>query len=113
VNSAERELEGAVWDAMRHHQVSTPFPLEFITTVCEAAKAYAAGDSDELTAARRVVLDQAVADGSPRPVLRGEGPAAELNPSGSDRTLEVPEGATMSTAGCIPPQVSVDNGGVG
>jgi hypothetical protein len=110
VNSAEGQLEQAIWDALLHHQASTPYPCELLTTLVEVAKAYAAGDSDELTAARRVVLDQAVADGTALAVVRGEGPAAELGPSGSAGPLEVPEGATMSTGGSIPPQACVDNG---
>ena len=107
MKSAEDQLADAIWEAMQHHRVTTDFPVEFTTTVTELAKAYAAGDSEWLTSARRQVL-AAAAEPTPLPVARGEGPAPELSPSGSGFPLEVPEGATMSTGGSIPPQASVD-----
>jgi hypothetical protein len=56
MRSPEDQLADAIWDAMVHHRVTTDFPVEFATTVTELAKAYAAGDNDWLTSARRELL---------------------------------------------------------
>jgi hypothetical protein len=102
-NSAEPDLEAFIWSAMTAHKVTTDEPLEFIETIKAGAMAYAAGDSDALTETRRLVLHEATRpERTVHPGLRREGPASELNPSGSDRRVEVPEGATLST-GCVVP----------
>ena len=101
-DSPEVELAEAIWDAMLHHQVSTPYPVEFCTSVTELAKAYAAGDSDELTAARREVLSRATEPTVPPVVAGGGGQPRrrELGPSGS--RAQPPGGATLSTGPSIP-----------
>ena len=57
--SAEQELEAVIWAAMTAHKVTTTEPLEFIETIKNAAREYAAGDSDALTETRRLVLYEA------------------------------------------------------
>lgn len=52
------ELEAAIWDAMRRHNVtmSTPGAEQFIGEMLRVCTAWAAGDSDDVTLRRRQVL---------------------------------------------------------
>jgi len=52
----ESELETSTWQAMERHRVTCPEPLAFQDAVLLAAKAYAAGDSEQLAEMRRAVL---------------------------------------------------------
>lgn len=54
--TAEDDFEAAIWTAMNRHHVTTDQPLPFIADILNAAAAYAAGDSETLTAARRALL---------------------------------------------------------
>lgn len=52
------DLEAAIWDAMRRHNItmSTPGAEGFVGELLRTAAAWAAGDSDEITLRRRQVL---------------------------------------------------------
>lgn len=54
--SAEAQLEAAIWTAMTEHEVTCPRPVKFIDALVIAARSYAAGDSETLTAQRRSIL---------------------------------------------------------
>ena len=63
MNGLDDELEAAIWDAMRRHQVTVPSAVPFLDELVSLARAYAAGDSDEVTAARRAVLARETGEG--------------------------------------------------
>ena len=78
----EDELEATLWTILRVRKVTTDQPLELIEDVKTAARAYGAGDSDALTAARRAVLAREGHRGGSGAVVTG-GVDLELRPSGS------------------------------
>src|SRR5271166_4724953 len=100
----DEALDSAIWMAMKVYRVTCTEPLLFIESVRVAARAYAAGDSETLTRARRMVLHEASRPRRrPRAVLRGESastPALELSPPGSSAMPMV--GATLSTGVSVP-----------
>ena len=114
MTTAEGELEAAVWEAMTAYQVTSAEPLKFIDAVILAAKHYAAGDSEMLTALRRKILHRETGH-SPASDCGGDRlAAAELDPSGSaagGRNVPV-GGATRSTARSIPGPVTSRNAGL-
>ena len=63
MNSAEDELEAALWSALTRHKVTVNDGLALMADLVAAAVAYAASDSEALTAARRMVLHEATAPG--------------------------------------------------
>ena len=102
----EQQLELAIWRAFRVYRITTTHPLEFVESVMIAARAYGAGDSDTLTAARRMVLHEAT---RPRRRSRavfaggsGEHPAAPDLESGGSGAVPL-GGATLSTGPSVPP----------
>lgn len=109
MNSAEGELEAAIWVALKRHAVTVDHAGDLVTDLMAAATAYAAADSEALTAARRMVLHEATAP-SPRQTPPSSATGSrrptppELNPPGSGGRLL--EGATLSTDRVIPSQVS-------
>ena len=108
MNSAEDELEAALWLALTRHKVTVQDGLALMADLVAAAVAYAAGDSDALTAERRMVLYEATASGpghTPPSTATGVSrpSVSELDPSGSHGRLV--EKATLSTDRVIPPQV--------
>ena len=54
----EEELEAKIWTAIHRYGVTCGQANNFVTAILVAAKSYAAGDSNDLTAARRAVLDR-------------------------------------------------------
>ena len=50
------DLEAALWQLLKRYMVTCADPVRFIDEIKALATAYAAGDADELTAARRAVL---------------------------------------------------------
>jgi hypothetical protein len=44
------ELEGAIWQALHEHKVTVPSAYPLVEDLMRIARAYAAGDSAELTA---------------------------------------------------------------
>ena len=108
MNSAEDELEAAFWSALTRHKVTVIEARALVADLVAAAVAYAAADSDALTAARRMVLHEATAPGpghTPPSTATGVSrpPVSELDPPGSHGRLA--ERATLSTDRFIPPQV--------
>lgn len=108
MNSAEDELEAALWSALTRHKVTVNDGLALMADLVAAAVAYAASDSEALTAVRRMVLHEATAPGpghtSPSTATGvRRPPVSELDSSGSHGRLA--ERATMSTDRSIPAQV--------
>ena len=103
-DTAEEDLDGAIWMAFKFYKVTCAEPMMFVESVRVAARAYASGDSEALTRARRMVLHEATRPRRrPRAVLRGESastPALELSPPGSSAMPMV--GATLSTGVSVP-----------
>jgi len=57
----EDEFEAAIWQAMSRFKATCPHAGLFVDAIVVAARKYASGDSDSLTALRREVLDLAAA----------------------------------------------------
>ena len=100
----EEDMDAAIWLALKIYKVTCDEPLMFIESLRVICRAYAAGDSETLTRARRMVLHEATRPRRrPRPALAegsGHPPAPELSPPGSAaRPLG---GATLSTGHVIP-----------
>ena len=55
-NTPRDELEAAVWALFRKYEITCDKPVELMIELVAAAQAYAAGDSEELTAMRRRLL---------------------------------------------------------
>lgn len=107
---AEEQLEAAIWQALTRFKVTCPDAMMLVETLMIAARMYAAGDSEELTALRREVLHreseparsgQTSASERRREAPGGRLPADPDGPSAS-RDCVVPEGATLSTGPDIP-----------
>lgn len=60
------DLEAALWRLFAVHKVTIPDAIPFVDALLELADAYAAGDDDYVTAARRAVLDREAPGGSAR-----------------------------------------------
>jgi len=52
----EDEFEAAIWQAMSWFKVTCPHAGLFVDVIVVAARKYASGDSDSLTALRREVI---------------------------------------------------------
>ena len=109
MTSAEEELEATIWAALTRHKVTCAYANDLLADLVAAAVAYAAGDSETLTAARRLVLHEATAP-SPRQTSPGDaGESAER--TAPELFLRAPAppgqrgavgGATLSTGQSVP-----------
>lgn len=114
-SSEDAELEAMIWAAMKAHKVTTDDAVPFVDAIKTAARRYAAGDSEELTAMRREVLHRDTApQAQTSPSDCGgdsRADAAELHPTGSAALVRrvAGGGATMSTGQPIPGPVTSGN----
>ena len=111
MTTAEQVLEAAIWESMAAFKVTAPDAVGFIDAVVLAAKHYAAGDSEMLTALRRAILHRETGQNPGSDCGGDRLAAAELHPSGSAAgARNVPVGgATRSTARSIPGAVTSGN----
>src|SRR5215472_15533206 len=62
ISHQEEELESAIWGAIQRFKCTCPDANLFVDAVIVAARHYAAGDSEELTAMRRRILAREAAE---------------------------------------------------
>ena len=106
ISHQEEELESAIWGAIQRFKCTCPDANLFVDAVIVAARHYAAGDSEELTAMRRRILAREAAEEQTSP-SSAEEPAERTGarPLGGSDPLGKPVaggGATRSTGPSIP-----------